>query len=96
VRTINTNCTKHPEAHIEFWLGDSRGRWGGDTLIVDVNDFSGETWLDRVGNFPSDELRLVEPDLCRKTSGVDTVIAAYERICAEGNGNHGHVASAGN
>jgi DMSO/TMAO reductase YedYZ molybdopterin-dependent catalytic subunit len=84
VRTINTNCTEHPDVHIEFWLGDSRGRWGGDTLIVDVNNFNGETWLDRVGNFHSDELRFVEPDLCRKTSGVDTVIEAYERICAEG------------
>ena len=28
--------------------------------MVDVTDFNGETWLDRVGNFNSDELHLVE------------------------------------
>lgn len=60
VRTINTNGTDHPEGHIDFWLGDSRGHWEGDTLVVDVTDFNGETWLDRVGNFHSDELHLVE------------------------------------
>ncbi len=60
VRTINTNKTEHPDGHIDFWLGDSRGHWEGDTLVVDVNDFNGETWLDRVGNFNSDELHLVE------------------------------------
>jgi hypothetical protein len=60
VRTIHTNGTEHPDGHIDFWLGDSRGHWDGDTLIVDVTDFNGETWLDRVGNFNSDELHLVE------------------------------------
>jgi len=60
VRTINTNATEHPDGHIDFWLGDSRGHWEGDTLVVDVTDFNGETWLDRVGDFNSDELHLVE------------------------------------
>ena len=60
VRTINTNATEHPDGHIDFWLGDSRGRWEGDTLVVDVTDFNGEAWLDRTGNFNSDELHLVE------------------------------------
>ncbi len=60
VRTINTNGTEHPDGHIDFWLGDSRGHWEGDTLVVDVTDFNGETWLDRVGDFNSDELHLVE------------------------------------
>jgi hypothetical protein len=60
VRTINTNGTEHPDGHIDFWLGDSRGQWEGDTLAVDVTDFNGETWLDRVGDYNSDELHLVE------------------------------------
>jgi hypothetical protein len=60
VRTIHTNGTEHPDGHIDFWLGDSRAHWEEDTLVVDVNDFNGETWLDRVGNFHSDELHLVE------------------------------------
>jgi hypothetical protein len=61
VRTIHTNGTLHPvEVDSEFFLGDSRGQWEGDTLVVDVNHFNGETWLDRAGNFHSDQLHVVE------------------------------------
>ena len=60
VRTIHTNGTRHPEGTLDFWLGDSRGTWEGDTLMVDVTQFNGETWLDRSGNFHSDALHVVE------------------------------------
>lgn len=60
VRTIHTNGTLHPEGPFGFWLGDSRAHWDGDTLVVDVVDFNEETWLDRAGNFHSDELHVVE------------------------------------
>lgn len=61
VRTIHTNGTPHPVGeNKEFWLGDSRGRWEGDTLVVDVTHFNDETWLDRAGNFHSDALHVVE------------------------------------
>jgi hypothetical protein len=61
VRTIHTNGTLHPvEVDSEFFLGDSRGHWDGDTLVVDVNHFNGETWLDRAGNFHSDQLHVIE------------------------------------
>jgi hypothetical protein len=61
VRTIHTNNTKHPkETDNEFYLGDSRGTWDGDTLVVDVTDFGWETWLDRSGNFHSPQLHVVE------------------------------------
>jgi hypothetical protein len=61
VRTIHTNDTLHPtEKDQGFWLGDSRGRWEGDTLVVDVTDFNDETWLDRAGNYHSDQLHVVE------------------------------------
>jgi hypothetical protein len=60
VRTIHTNGTRHPDGHIDFWLGDSRATWDGDTLVVDVVHFNGETWLDRAGNFASDALHIVE------------------------------------
>ena len=42
------------------WMGWSRGRWDGGTLVVEVTDFNDETWFDRAGNFHSDELRVVE------------------------------------
>jgi hypothetical protein len=61
VRTIFTNGTTHPTGdEREFWLGDSRAHWDGDTLVVDVVDFNDETWLDRAGNFHSDALHVVE------------------------------------
>ncbi|MES2941424.1 MAG: hypothetical protein V4772_00990 [Pseudomonadota bacterium] len=60
VRTIHTNNTQHPTEPNEWWLGDSRAKWEGDTLVVDVKHFNDGTWLDRAGNFHSDALHLVE------------------------------------
>ena len=60
VRIVYTNGTPHPRGPIEWWLGDSRGKWDGDTLVVDVMHFTDQTWLDRAGNFHSEELHLVE------------------------------------
>lgn len=59
VRTIHTNATGHPKGPIGFWLGDSRGRWEGDTLVVDVVDFKAGGWL-APGVFHSDALHLTE------------------------------------
>jgi hypothetical protein len=50
---------KHPE-DVDFWMGDSRGHWDGDTLVVDVSDNNDQTWLDASGNFHSDALHVVE------------------------------------
>ena len=52
--------TPHPEGPIEWWMGDSRARWEGDTLVVDVVHLNGQTWLDRAGNFLSANAHLVE------------------------------------
>jgi hypothetical protein len=58
-RTIYTNGAPAPEG-IDFWMGDSRGRWVGDKLVVDVSDHNDRTWFDMAGNFHSEELTLVE------------------------------------
>jgi hypothetical protein len=44
----------------ESWMGDPRGRWDGDTLVVETVGFNGETWLDHSGNFHSAALKVVE------------------------------------
>jgi hypothetical protein len=58
-RVIYMDGTKHPEG-LEFWMGDSRGRWEGETLVVDVTNFNGRTWFDRAGNFHGPGLHVVE------------------------------------
>lgn len=58
-RTIYLDGSKHlPD--IDFWMGDSRGHWEGNTLVVDVADLNEQTWLDLAGDFHSDALKLTE------------------------------------
>jgi hypothetical protein len=59
VRNIFIGSSHYP-GHIDFWLGDSRGHWEGDTLVVDVEHFNDQTWFDRAGNFHSDALHVIE------------------------------------
>lgn len=59
VRHIHMN-TPHPPGPIEWWMGDSRGRWEGDTLVVDTVHFTDQTWFDKAGNFHSETLHVVE------------------------------------
>jgi hypothetical protein len=58
-RTIHMKNPKHLD-DISFWMGDSRGHWEGDTLVVDVADNEPATWLDSAGDFHSDALHVVE------------------------------------
>ncbi len=59
VRIIYTDGSPHPLPN-DFWMGDSRGHWDGDTLVVDTTHFNGRTWLDAAGNFHSEALHVVE------------------------------------
>jgi hypothetical protein len=45
---------------VDSWMGQSVGRWDGDTLVVESTGFNGRAWLDRAGNFHSEELKVVE------------------------------------
>lgn len=51
---------EHPEGPIQWYMGDSRGHWEGDTLVVDVVHFTDETWFDRAGNFHGEGLHVIE------------------------------------
>jgi hypothetical protein len=41
-------------------MGQSAGRWEGDTLVVDVTGLNDQTWFDRAGDFHSEALHVVE------------------------------------
>jgi hypothetical protein len=55
-RNIVMNGSPHLTASIRQWYGDSRGHWEGDTLVIDVTNFSPKT--DYQGS--RENLRLVE------------------------------------
>jgi hypothetical protein len=58
-RNIYMN-SPHLKGPLDWWMGDSRGKWDGDTFVVDANNFNEDTWFDRAGNFHSDALHIVE------------------------------------
>jgi hypothetical protein len=45
---------------VDSWMGQSVGRWEGDTLVVQVQGLNDSTWFDRAGNHHSDQLRVTE------------------------------------
>ena len=62
VRTIDLTSKSHEwlEGWPDFWMGDSRGKFEGDTLVVDVRKLDERTWFDHAGNFHTENLHVVE------------------------------------
>ena len=62
-RSVYVNESEHLPG-IDFFNGDSRAKWEGDTLVVDVANFNDDpehpTWFDSSGNYHSDALHVVE------------------------------------
>ena len=61
-RIIPTDNRKRaPEAEFDItYMGNSVGRWEGDTLVIDSISFIDTTWLGRGGFFHSDRMHVVE------------------------------------
>jgi hypothetical protein len=55
-RIIPVTGSPHLPPHVRQWFGDSRGRWEGNTLVVDVTNFTAKT--DFLGS--RENLHLVE------------------------------------
>jgi hypothetical protein len=59
-RVIYLDGRPHVPGALKLWMGDSRGRWDGNTLVVDVTNHNDRTWFDIVGSFHSDAMRITE------------------------------------
>lgn len=49
VRIIPLDGSPHVSPNIRLWLGDSRGHWEGNTLVVDTTNFNDEGGVERSG-----------------------------------------------
>lgn len=59
-RVIPMDGRPHLDAGTKLYMGDSRGHWDGDTLVVDVTNQKGRSWIDQAADFHSDAIHVVE------------------------------------
>jgi hypothetical protein len=71
-RVIPLDGRPHIASNVKLWMGDARGRWEGNTLVVDTTNMKG-TRLSFSGDFFSDNVHLVE-----RISFVDAETMNYE------------------
>ena len=74
-RIIPVDGRPHVSPRIRSYMGDSRGRWEGDTLVIETTNFNGKVGLTRNGNtlLTSPDLKLVE-----RLTRVDAKTLQYE------------------
>ena len=59
-RVIPTDGRKHRTDVDASYLGDSVGRWDGDTLVVEVTNFNDDTWLASDGYFHTEAMKVTD------------------------------------
>ncbi len=59
-RVIPTDERPGFDADAKFWFGISRGRWEGDTLVVEVTNLNGLGWFDSTGQFYTENTHMTE------------------------------------
>ncbi len=83
-RVIPITDRPHLPSHVRLWWGDSRGRWDGDTLVVDVTNFSPKTeyqgsrenlhlverWKRKDANTIEIAVTIEDPTTCLLTEGL--------------------------
>ena len=59
-RQVHLDSREFAEELNPSWLGFSKGRWEGDTLVVETRGLNGKQWLDHGGLPTSDKLTVIE------------------------------------
>ena len=59
-RYVPLDGRPHADNAVKLWMGSSRGRWEGSTLVVDVRNISDRVRFSVMGDFASDELKVTE------------------------------------
>jgi hypothetical protein len=57
---IPLDGSPHVGKDIKLWMGDARGRWEGNTLVVETTNQTGKGWLDETGGAFSDQTTVTE------------------------------------
>lgn len=59
-RAIAMDGRPHLDPNVQLAMGDSRGRWEGNTLVIDTTNQKAQSWLDNAGDFFTPAARVVE------------------------------------
>jgi hypothetical protein len=73
VQYVPLDGSAHPDPSIQLWMGDARGHWEGNTLVVDVANFNDKTWVARGAAIHSSAMHIVE-----RYTAIDKDTIGYE------------------
>ena len=59
-RTVRFDNRPPLPSSIRLWMGDARGRWEGDTMVIETTNLNGQAWLNLGGDVMSDAMHITE------------------------------------
>jgi hypothetical protein len=68
-RIIPVDGRPHISGKIRSYMGDSRGHWDGDTLVVETAGFNGRAWIDTGSGHPQTDAARVTERFTRRDIG---------------------------
>jgi hypothetical protein len=90
VRIIPLDGRPHLPSTVQFWLGDSRGHWEGDTLVVDTTNYKPQSFTRTGPESLQYEITINDPGTWTKPWSLMIPLKhspdqIYEYACQEGN-----------